>query len=283
MKLSTLNATGNPNLQFVDCSNNELTYLGLSNVPSLEYLSVHNNKLTTLPLSSFGNVKLLDCSMNLLTKVFDGAMKKLIFLYCSGNQLSGKYVFDAPDGNVERKSNEARVSVLSTLKAFDCSNNKLTALDLNTLPGLENLNCSGNVLDSLNISVLASLDTLDASNNPTLSCIQVSDANAANAKLHYKKDNGTNYAVNCRITSLDENESISKQVLYPNPAITHINVDLYANAQVNIVNSIGELVYSKLFNKGTSELNVENLNAGLYFVEIKYADFSTVEKLVVRK
>ena len=52
------------------------------------------------------------------------------------------------------------VSNLTGLTDLDCSENQLTALDLNGLTALENLDCSENRMSSLDISEFLNLDSV---------------------------------------------------------------------------------------------------------------------------
>jgi Leucine-rich repeat (LRR) protein len=59
----------------------------------------------------------------------------------------------------------AGISKFSRLRRLDCSNNKLSALDLTLCFELEYLNCSNNNLRSLNVGHCADLSYLDCSQN----------------------------------------------------------------------------------------------------------------------
>ncbi len=56
---------------------------------------------------------------------------------------------------------------------LDCSDNKLTELDLSGMTSLTYLDCSGNQLTELDIMHLVSLETMDATDNPDLKSIYV--------------------------------------------------------------------------------------------------------------
>ena len=85
-------------------------------------------------------------------------MTKLESLDCSNNKLS----------NLD-------LSNLTGLGALECYNNKLHSLDLSNNPDAYYLNCSNNQLDSLDISNLQELSRLDCSYN-NLSCLDVSNS-----------------------------------------------------------------------------------------------------------
>ena len=101
-------------LWWLECNNNQLTALDLSECTELSHLRCNNNQLTSL-----------DVSQNTL----------LTELQCDNNQLTSLNVIGC-----------ARLDRLS------CSNNKLTALNVSGCDMLRNLFCSNNQLKELNVS-----------------------------------------------------------------------------------------------------------------------------------
>ena len=107
-------------------------------------------------------------------------------LKCDGNQLTSLDVTKNTD-----------------LTILYCAFNQLTSLNLTKNTDLGYLNCHGNSLVSLNLknsnnSILAKIY---ANNNPDLSCIQVDNANDANAGLSpynsWVKDGWATYSEDC--------------------------------------------------------------------------------------
>ena len=93
----------------LECNNNKLTSLDLSNNTALTDLRCWNNKLTSLDLSK--NTDLTD-------------------LWCYDNQL-----------------NNLNVSQNTDLTDLICSDNQLTSLDLSKNTALTDLDCNGNKFD----------------------------------------------------------------------------------------------------------------------------------------
>jgi len=86
-----------------------------------------------------------------------------------------------------------------------------------------------------------------------------------------------------------ENSFASTIYLFPNPATSHVTIDLGSNNQkveVTITDVTGKIVYSIPIAIGTSEtqkidVNTHGFKAGIYVVQIQAADFSATKKLVV--
>jgi Secretion system C-terminal sorting domain/SprB repeat len=68
--------------------------------------------------------------------------------------------------------------------------------------------------------------------------------------------------------------------VYPNPFDNQITVVCDKNAGVFIVDITGRTVYSGVLNAGTSTISTDNLNAGMYFVNIKNGQKMTTKKLI---
>ena len=74
-------------LQYLDCSNNQLTRLELTNVSSLTNLLCSDNQLKKLDLSNMPEMHELECSNNQLTRLTITKMPKLHYINCSSNRL----------------------------------------------------------------------------------------------------------------------------------------------------------------------------------------------------
>lgn len=123
-----------PNLEKLDCKNNNLTRLDVSKNTKLTKLYCESNQLTGLDLSKNTALTILGCERNLLTSLNVSKNTVLAALVCSSNKLD-----------------ELDVSKNTALKELSCSNNQLTSLDLSKNTELDTLDCSGNKL-SLELS-----------------------------------------------------------------------------------------------------------------------------------
>ena len=94
----------------LDCSNNKLTTLDVSNNIALTYLSCNGNQLTTLDVSNNTALESLYCDNNNLTSLDVSGATRLHLLFCSDNQLTSLDV-----------SNNLELSALGCFKnKFDC-------------------------------------------------------------------------------------------------------------------------------------------------------------------
>ena len=116
-----------PNLKKLDCSNNNITHLNLSQNTKLTKINCQNNQLVQLVVTG--------CSA-------------LNYLYCNDNQLQ-----------------ELNVSGQTKLLELDCNNNKLTTLNLENNTQLKGLKCYDNLLTSLKIKTCSKLAVLHVYNN----------------------------------------------------------------------------------------------------------------------
>ncbi len=125
---------------FMDCSNKEISDLtGIQYFTKLDTLNCNNNKLTSLNLSNHKSLQYLYCEGNGLTSLNISTSPDLIELYCGYNSLTSLDV-----------SNNTRLVILS------CPANKLTSLNLSKNPALEGFDCEGNNLTVLDLSKLVS-------------------------------------------------------------------------------------------------------------------------------
>ncbi|MCF8218013.1 MAG: Omp28-related outer membrane protein [Bacteroidales bacterium] len=92
--------------------------------------------------------------------------------------------------------------------------------------------------------------------------------------------------------AIDENKNVDDISIYPNPAVSDVNVDLTlaenVNVKINILNSMGQKI--ETFSHGEMnagnhnlKLNTTGLNAGLYYIQVITGDHSSVKQLSVIK
>ena len=130
----------------LNCNNNKLTTLNLTNNTKLENLSCLHNKLKSLDLSQNTNLKSLDCKQNQLTALNLTNNTKLIRLYCSYNDLT----------TLDLSKNK-------NLGTLYCNHNKLTNLDLSQNTNLTWINCQDNQLTNLDLSNNSKVKRFDGS------------------------------------------------------------------------------------------------------------------------
>lgn len=149
---------GSAPLTTLNCENNNLNNLAISNKDGLKTLKCGNNVFTSLYLSDYTSLTTLDCSNNTklnrldcdnlsLTSLNASGCSQLTSLNCSNNALK-----------------TLNISGCSQLTTLNCSKNKLASLSVSGKTNLQTLNCSGNAsLTSLNCTNDSKLSTLDCS------------------------------------------------------------------------------------------------------------------------
>ncbi len=272
--LYQLDVTANANLEFLNCSNSGITEIDLSQNTSLEILYIGNpnydvgifNDLTELDLTNNLALKELYCpylyTLNTLDLSQNVNLEVLDVVYCNLTALN--------------LSNNLAVRSLwlGELNAIvgGISNNFQT-LDLSSL-----INLSSISLDNTNISELNlqngnndQLSFMRARTNPSLLCIQVDDAIAANNNeppySTWLVDNQISYSKNCSFAI--EDFWLNTSVIYPNPAANDINVTGDVDRlKYQVFNSLGVVLKHGVF-EVSSKLNIEDLSAGLYFLQLE--------------
>ena len=102
-----------PNLEKLDCDQNNLSSLDVSQNPALKYLYCEQNNLSSLDVSSNSALKYLHCTQNNLSSLDVSQNPALEFLLCAQNKLT----------SLDVSKNEA-------LKRLNCKNNQLTNLNV---------------------------------------------------------------------------------------------------------------------------------------------------------
>lgn len=80
-------------------------------------------------------------------------------------------------------------------------------------------------------------------------------------------------------TGVEENEVVFG--VYPNPAESVLNVKANAAFEYQLINSVGQMVMSGVAN-GNAELNVSDLNNGVYFLKVIANGNAQIEKVVIK-
>ena len=185
------------NLTYLDCSENSLTELDLSETTSLTYLNCSGNPLTTVNFESLTELEILlcnncfnnsttrasidengkldlsantklqsvECSQNGLTQLILPDVPNLTSLYCFDNKLTSIDIRKQTNLNVlDISSNKLTALDVAAnkelLRVLTCSYNALTELDITLCTNLEALNCQGNQMTKLNALHNTKLETL---------------------------------------------------------------------------------------------------------------------------
>lgn len=168
-RLTALDLSQNTALTTLNCDSNYITTLDFTNNLALVTLTCNINKLTSLNVSQNLNLKSLKCGTNQLTNLDIYQNIALTNLACSDNKLTSLITSQ----NLNLKSLEFGYNQLTNLDLSHntaltdlySSNNKLDGLDVSYNLALTNLNCWNNNLTNLNLSKNIALTSLNCSSN----------------------------------------------------------------------------------------------------------------------
>jgi len=97
-------------------------------------------------------------------------------------------------------------------------------------------------------------------------------------------NNCTKYSTCVRIGSLNLDNESSLFNIYPNPSIGIFNIELQEvleNTFVNITNTAGQNVYSSKIVNNKHVVSLENIESGIYYIQITNSNGSIVKSLVI--
>ena len=156
-------------LKYLDCYDNQLTSVDLSQNTALIQVLLNDNNLTSLNINGLTALTKFWCWSNQLTSLDLSTNTALTELDCSNNQLTSLdvsqntalFVFWCFINQLQSLD----VSQNTALALFICSENQLTSLDVQYNTGLLYLLCNDNQLTSLDVSYCTSMTQLICRNN----------------------------------------------------------------------------------------------------------------------
>jgi hypothetical protein len=167
-ELTTLNLSNNLLLTHLECGNNNLSVLDLSHNQKLTWLFCGLNELQYLDISKNIELTHLDCSKNKLRSLDISQNLKLEWVMCASNKLT-----------------KIDVSKHLKLNSLQCGKNSLTSIDVSKNTELEYLYCDNNLLTEIDISQNTKLwrincggnniKELDLHDNPKMEDITIYD------------------------------------------------------------------------------------------------------------
>ena len=184
-RLTSLDVSGNPNLETLYCSYNRVSSLDVSNNTALLSFECGGNLLTSLDVSKNTALQSLYCFSNQLTTLDVSKNTALQNLYCFANQLSS-----------------LDVSKIVSLKDLNCYSNQLSSLDVSKNTALLYLNCGNNPLGSLDVSKNVNLQTLYCYANQLSSLNVVSNTALLNLYCYNNQLSSLNVSKNTNLKTL---------------------------------------------------------------------------------
>ncbi|MFK5879884.1 MAG: T9SS type A sorting domain-containing protein [Flavobacteriaceae bacterium] len=298
-------------LTFLDCSNNLLTNLDVTQNTALTYLNCFNNQLTGLDVTQNIALTNLILPANQLASLDVTQNVALTGLNLSDNQLTSLNVTQnialTTLGFDNNQLPSIDVTLNTALTSLFCDSNLLINLDVTQNTALTFLSCKSNVLTSLNVvqntvlttvkcenNQLTSLNLKNgnntsitsgnfrATNNPDLICIEVDNAAWSTTNWITSIDAQSYFSEDCSL-SVDDFDMESYFTIYPNPVKDSFSIQnnsSYTIDKIAIYNMLGKLVYQT---KNTqSSIKVNDLSNGIYFVKLTSNNLSIMKKIIVK-
>ena len=282
----------------LECNDNLLTSLEMSQLENLSYLGCHNNQLTSLDLSQFEALSNVDCYNNQLTYLDVSQHNGLMFLSCGNNELDTLIM---PEASQNFRELEASNNNLTHLEMTNyagvawiaAENNQLNSVDLsgsavefavsfnNNLITEINLDGSdltylwleNNQLSFLDLSGLSNLWNFKAIGNPDLDCIKIDQNQLVNNPFGpnsntWMVDATTSYALECGTTNLNETTSTTYG-LFPNPCNDILNISgIEVGKNFTIYDHSGKIIFHDILKK-EAQINISDLESGIYLLTIE--------------
>ena len=263
------------NITFLECSDNNLSSIDITNNTELEIFECYNNQFTNIDISQNTALYQFECRSNQLTGLDLSNNPNMVLLSMGNNDIS-----------------ELNVTNNNALLILECAETQLTTLDLSQNNGLTSLICNGN--DGLTYINLKNGNNENLAfdgpfpsnfeNLPNLETICIDDI--TNTALIDEITNQVGHQVDfteeCTLGTADAD--FNEISIYPVP----IGDKLYISAltpivQIDVYNLLGQKVLSIAQKNPIVEVSVEKLPIGIYLVMLQDSNRRVASKKVVRK
>lgn len=275
----------------LNCHNNQLTSLDVSQITALTYLDCGANQLTGLDVSQNTALTFLDCSGNNLTSLDVSSNTALTYLVCYSNQLTSLDISNNTALTLLSFSNNQIISLDLSNNTFltdlYCEYNQLTSLDVSNNTVLIRLHCFFNQLECLNIKNGNNNNMIIflADANPNLTCIEVDDPtwatqNWTNVDAGVTFSTNCNYPLGCFNINPNSVQEIPHSIsLYPNPTSENITINI-ENFNGNIQTEVFDLIGNKLLNTNETTISLQDYARGIYLLKVAYGDMLQEVKVI---
>lgn len=285
--ITSLDLSNNVNLEKVSIFCPNLTSVNFSNLENLRELNYYG-KSPTIDISDCTNLLTLYCVAstssfsatedNKLASIDLTGQTRLINLYLSGNKLTSLDLSSCTNLELVDVSNnqlsEINLQNADYVRYFYCYQNQLASLNVNGMFNLNTLDCSFNQLVSLSTKNGIIEEYVYLYGNPDLAEI-CCDENEIVYMENQAALNGTSGAD----VNSDCNTETAVLRMYPNPIADVLHLDA-----TNTISKIELFGINSLLvmqdESGSNEINMSNLEAGIYFLKVYMGDEITTMKLV---
>ena len=169
------------NLQYLDCSKNNIDTLNVNTNTTLKYLNCSDASMSELIIDNLHSLNALDFSFNNLTNVNLSGNPGLTQLSCIRNQLSNlnfsNNTFLASLSCGENQISSLDLSMVD-LEILQCQYNPITNIDLSGNYSLKHLTCHDNLLQQIDLSDNVNLEWLSIGNAELMPPTANNDLNA---------------------------------------------------------------------------------------------------------
>lgn len=179
-------AAGLTNLEELDCSGNDYTYINLQYLTGLKDLTMNDSKVTSLDISYNTKLQRLTLKNSKVTSLDQSFCPDLHYMDCENTPLGRLRILNnnkEMDTLIVKNCNLDVLTLsdgINKMKHLDCSNNNIGALSLSNMPELLYLDCSNNRLPFLDITSCKSLKRFFAHHNRLISIGGVDVADGPN-------------------------------------------------------------------------------------------------------
>ena len=262
-QLIHLDVTQNKNLTSLNCSLNHLTNLDVTQNAHLQFLYCESNNLNSLDTSQNPDLLILSCNSNQISNLDVTQNPYLTELKCYNNQLNNLDISHNPDltyfyCDINNLTN-LDISHNPNLYYFSCSNNQINHLDLTQNTALRTLNCTHNNLTDLNISQNTALEKIYCYDN------HLSILDVTHNTLLTDFDCSVNQLVTLDIRN-GNNTMINYFKASNNPNLTCIFVDdtVYSSTHWNLIDPTSHFVATQ------AECDAQNIDKNQFNKAIKF-------------
>jgi Leucine-rich repeat (LRR) protein len=174
-----------PIAKIKSCSSLSIQNMNIKDLTGIEYfteidrLECSNNQIEQLNLSNNNLLRVLRCDNNKLQSINLLGNETITFFNCSYNELS----------NLDVKTN-------IHLYDFNCGHNYLKELDVSGISNLTFMYCNDNLLEKFIVKEVRPI-VIDARNNSNLTCIEYDNPSEAENNSKWKIDSWAGYSENC--------------------------------------------------------------------------------------
>ena len=305
--LQMINVTDSFRLEHLDFSSNNISEIDLFENPYLAYLDISENPLTSIILFNLIRLKEFHAEGNdLLTRIDFDQTHALEYISCHDN--ANLAVIEVR-GTLALKYLNCRNNQLTELDLSQnvlienlyCGGNQISSLDLSPNEKLAFVHCEQNLLQELNLKnghnflmtggqteyegETIYMEGLDSRDNPDLQCIEVDNATDAMAGTppydSWLIDDSVSYSEDCEspldVPDYDLDRSVR---LFPNPVEDRMHIECSSQLirRIEVFTVLGNEVIKA--NSNFDDLEVTNLEPGIYYVRVTLDTASVVKTLI---